>query len=53
LNEEKDHYEGIINELEGRLVGLNNEYSEQLQAIKSDADIRIQKLNNAALEERM
>lgn len=49
VSEEKDHYEGIISELEGRLAALNEEYSDQLQAIKCDADIRIQKANNAAL----
>ena len=35
------------------MSALNEEYSDQLLAIKCDADIRIQKANNAALEERM
>jgi hypothetical protein len=35
------------------MQAMANDYSEQMQALRCDADIRIQKISNLALEERM
>lgn len=53
MAEDKENYDAAISDLHEKINAMEENYSEQVQAMRCDYEIKIQKINNAALEERM
>jgi ElaB/YqjD/DUF883 family membrane-anchored ribosome-binding protein len=51
--EEKESLENEIQELTEKLEMTAHEANEQIQAIRTDYEIKLQKMGNGAIEERM
>ena len=53
LHEEKQAYEEEVNELQERLAHMDRVYNERIQNMQYDYDIKLQKLTNQYMEEKV